>query len=90
MRFTLYHYLCFSFMMEEISAAREERLAELRGCVSRLIGGGGGGSQGLVTLLPAVQNTSQCPDHERVREKDINIIEIKFHKFPAKIAQFPL
>ena len=52
-------YLCFSLIIEEISSASEERLLELRGWVSRLIGGGGGGSDGLVTLrldLPSANN----------------------------------
>ena len=49
-------------MMEEISAARE-----LRGCVSRLIGGGGGGSEGLVTLLldlPSLNKVNKAPGQE--------------------------
>ena len=58
--------------MEEISAAREEMLAELRGCVSRLIGGGGGGEEGLVRLLPAAP--SNISTLKLIREEIVEIV----------------
>ena len=55
-------------------------LDELRGCVSRLIGGGGGGEEGLVRLLPAAP--SNISTLKLIREEILEIV------FPSLLSEW--